>query len=65
MDPVNQWIRSMDGALEDLLVNGLVEAVREGNDITYRLSRKGKMEGKSEWIERPKQGYRHTGKHCC
>jgi hypothetical protein len=46
MDPLKDWMEKYDGALEDLIMNGLVEAVGVGNATTYRLSRKGKMEGK-------------------
>ena len=46
MDPVKQWIGKYDTALDDLLANGLVEKMGQGDKAMYRLSEKGARRGK-------------------
>jgi DNA-binding PadR family transcriptional regulator len=41
-----EQIGTYDRALEDLIRNGLIEQLGEGKTATYRLSTKGRTEGK-------------------
>ena len=48
MDPFKHWIGKYDSALDDLLAQGLVERMGEGDKAMYRLSEKGAKKGKKK-----------------
>ena len=46
MDPVKQWMGKYDSSLDDLLANGLMEKVGQGDKAMYHLNEKGARKGK-------------------